>query len=236
MPRAMNRWVRRVAWRALVAVSALDCTGSRDVTARAIVPSLAGSTGASEQPIEATSPTAAALASNQLAFDLYDRLRQDEGNLVFSPVSLSLALAMALAGARNETAAQIAHVLHVSPAPGAHDGFGELIGSLNEGHAHAPSTLRIADRVWVQSGMQVQADFRTRMRDSYRAPLGEVDFGDPVGAAATVNAWAKQETFGRISHVLAPDRLTTSTRFVLASAVFFKGIWRTVPEERPGYR
>ena len=50
--------------------------------------------------------------NNAFAFDLYAKLRGEEGNLVFSPYSISTALAMTYAGARSETAAQMEKVLH----------------------------------------------------------------------------------------------------------------------------
>ena len=55
------------------------------------------------------------------ALELYQHLREQEGNLFFSPHSISLALAMAYAGARGETAAEMAQALHcllyTSPSP-----------------------------------------------------------------------------------------------------------------------
>ena len=46
------------------------------------------------------------------AFDLYQTLREEDGNLFYSPYSISLALAMTYAGARGETAQQMADTLH----------------------------------------------------------------------------------------------------------------------------
>jgi hypothetical protein len=46
------------------------------------------------------------------ALDLYQQLRQEEGNLFFSPYSISTALAMTYGGARGKTEAEMAHVLH----------------------------------------------------------------------------------------------------------------------------
>ena len=45
------------------------------------------------------------------AFDLYQALKGKEGNLFYSPYSISVALAMTYAGARNETAQQMADTL-----------------------------------------------------------------------------------------------------------------------------
>ena len=55
----------------------------------------------------------AAAAANAFAVDLYKAMRKPEGNLIFSPYSVSTALAMAYAGARGRTASQMAIVLHL---------------------------------------------------------------------------------------------------------------------------
>src|SRR5947208_16438869 len=54
---------------------------------------------------------------NAFAFDLYAKLRDQEGNLFCSPYSVSTALAMTYAGARNETASQMAKTLHLTLPP-----------------------------------------------------------------------------------------------------------------------
>ena len=52
-------------------------------------------------------------ANYTFAFDMYHNLRVSEGeNLFFSPYSISLALSMVYAGARNDTAVQIESVMH----------------------------------------------------------------------------------------------------------------------------
>ena len=55
--------------------------------------------------------TVVATANNAFACDLYGRLRMQDGNLFFSPYSISTCLAMVDAGARGSTAAQMAAVL-----------------------------------------------------------------------------------------------------------------------------
>ena len=50
--------------------------------------------------------------SNQFALDLYQQLRSEEGNLFFSPSSISTALAMTRAGAAGETEAEMAQTSH----------------------------------------------------------------------------------------------------------------------------
>ena len=52
--------------------------------------------------------------NNAFALDLYAQLKTQEGNLFLSPYSISTALAMTFAGARENTEKQMAQVLHVT--------------------------------------------------------------------------------------------------------------------------
>ena len=52
------------------------------------------------------------------AFDLYQALRIEPGNHVLSPYSISLAFAMPYAGARGDTASQMASTLHFKKRTG----------------------------------------------------------------------------------------------------------------------
>jgi serpin B len=119
-----------------------------------------------------------ALASaNQLGFDLYARLRGTPGNLVMSPASVHLALSMTYAGARGETASQMASVLHVEPSGGDLDAaYGAALRSWN---SRSPATLRVANRIFADRSVPVEESFVTLTGRRYGAPLERLDFVKP---------------------------------------------------------
>jgi serine protease inhibitor len=95
------------------------------------------------------SPDQSALtaSTNAFAIDLYGQLRKQDGNLFFSPESISTALAMAYAGARGDTASEMAATLHFTlPPDRLHPAMGALLGNLNA--AHPGYQLRVADALW----------------------------------------------------------------------------------------
>ena len=51
--------------------------------------------------------------NTEFALDLYAQLKKNDGNLFFSPYSISMAVSMAYAGARGRTEKQIADVFHL---------------------------------------------------------------------------------------------------------------------------
>src|SRR5271170_7391189 len=79
--------------------------------------------------------TAVVEGNNAFAVDLYSRLRNRGGNLFFSPASVSTALAMAYAGARGDTAAEMAQTLHFTlPTERLHPAMGALLADFNAAH------------------------------------------------------------------------------------------------------
>lgn len=164
--------------------------------------------------------------ANQLGFDLYARLRTSPGNVVMSPASVHLALSMTYAGARGETATQMASVLHVEPSGDAlHAGYGAALRSWN---ARTPATLRVANRIFADRSVPVEDAFMTLTRQRYGAPLERLDFmGAPEPSRLAINQWVEERTEERIPDLLPERSITALTRMVLANAIYFKGTWQT---------
>lgn len=100
----------------------------------------------------------AAAAINQFGFDLYEHMQQQEGNLFFSPLSISTALAMAYAGAAGQTAAEMEQVLHFDGAEDIHASFKELLASFAERTGEDPPAVPDYSRLqdWPFSGQPPQ--------------------------------------------------------------------------------
>lgn len=170
--------------------------------------------------------------NNQFALDLYNQLRTETGgNLFFSPYSLSVGMAMTYAGARTQTAAEIARVFNFSQSPGnLHPEFTTL---LNHIKTRTNSQLCIVNRLWGQSGYRFQEPFLEITRTHYDAPLTPVDFrGNTEASRQQINAWVTQETQNQIRDLIPAGILDEWTRLVLTNAVYFKGDWLfPFPEE-----
>jgi serpin B len=172
--------------------------------------------------------TAAVIAgNNQFAFDLYAQLRDRPGNLFFSPESISTALAMTYAGARGETAEQMARTLHFTlESEQLNHAFHALVQELNGGQKKRDYELRVANALWGQRGFGFLPSFLQLLQSSYGAGLREVDFsGDTEAARRTINAWVEQETQDKIKDLLKPGVIDSLTRLVLTNAIYFKGDW-----------
>jgi serpin B len=164
---------------------------------------------------------------NRFAFDLYARLKGAEGNLFLSPYSISTALAMTSAGARGETADQMAKVLCL-PESGdeVHAAYGALQGDLNAAGEKGTFELAVANRLWGQKGYGFLPDYLALVEKKYGAGLEQVDFAGATEAARqTINAWVEKQTRDKIKDLLKPGVLDAMTRLVLTNAIYFKGKW-----------
>ncbi len=180
-----------------------------------------------------TSPSAAAdraavvKGNNAFAVELYSQLRKQSGNLFFSPESISTALAMTYAGARGDTASEMAKTLHFTlPPQRLHPAMGALLSDLNA--AHNGYQLRVADALWAQQGYTFLDDFLKVTKSDYGAGFNQVDFKSAAEAARlTINNWVQQKTQNKIVNLISPGALKPDTRLVLTNAIYFKGDWQT---------
>jgi serpin B len=181
-------------------------------------------------PLAANSE-AAAEAIDAFGMDLYKTLQSQaggSGNMFLSPLSISTALAMAYAGARGETATQMADVLHLGDDPqNTAEEFGALLADLN-GAGQGDSTLSVADALWGQQGLPFLSQFLDTMQSDYGGGLKQVDFeGAPESARGMINDWVAQHTNDKITNLFGPGSIDMTTRLVLANAIYFQGDWAT---------
>jgi len=169
----------------------------------------------------------AAHGISAFGLDLYRTLAGQESNLFFSPYSLSTALAMVYAGARGETARQMAATLHYPlPQEQLHPALDALDLALSA--ANQPFTLTTANAAWAQQGYKFRPAYLDVLAANYGVGVRQVDFErDATREAArrTINDWAKERTNGKILDLITPGLLSADTRLVLTNAIYFKGDW-----------
>jgi serpin B len=166
--------------------------------------------------------------NTEFAFDVYAQLSAGQGNLFFSPYSISTALAMTYAGARGQTAEEMAKTLHLSlDQTRLHPACGNLIANLKSTEKKSGCELHIANALWGQSGYHFLPHFLDLNKQNYAAGLFEVDFaGRTEDARRTINAWVEKQTKDKIKELLKPGVLDSLTRLVLTNAIYFKSNWR----------
>ncbi len=173
------------------------------------------------------SPKEVAGDNNRFAFNLYEQLRnENDGNLFFSPFSISTAFAMCYAGADGKTADEIERVLAFGPNDlQFHDGYGRYLQAIAQPDSAAVE-LNVANRLWGDHLFEASASYLAMTRSAYGAPLQLVDFQNAHEAARSkINAWVSDQTKNRINDLLPQGSVDPTTRMVLTNAIFFKADW-----------
>ncbi len=183
--------------------------------------------------------------NTECALDLYSRLAREEGNLFFSPYSISVALAMTYAGARGETERQMAETLRFTlPQRDLHPALNLLDlelasrGEGAEGRRGEPFRLHVANALWGQTGYSCLPDFLDTLALNYGAGMRLLDFAsDPEASRTEINRWVSRQTEERIEELIPAGILNALTRLVLTNAIYFDAAWESKFEEsgtRPG--
>lgn len=173
----------------------------------------ASSMGASSAP-SATGPLVK--GNTAFALSLYRQLGAKDGNLFFSPHSVSTALAMTWAGARENTEKEMAKALHFNMAQGlVHSSFKSLSTDLADTVKNSGQTLNVANAL-ILTGGDVGSAYRSFLENTYDADIFRGDLDD-------VNLWVKKKTDGKIPKIL--DELDVNSVCVILNAISFKGLW-----------
>src|SRR5215475_3494599 len=200
----------------------------------------AGGAGPAEppQPVgKTTMNSTLASASNAFGFDLFQRLRREAANknVFFSPLSVTVALAMTYNGAAGATKNAMARTLKIEGMNHAelNTASTELLKALKS--SDPKIELAIANSLWARAGVKFNDAFLARNRQFYGAEIASLDFSDPQ-SVATINRWVNAGTKGKISQII--DRIDPQQVMFLINAVYFKGQWqkrfeKTLTKEQP---
>ncbi len=178
----------------------------------------------------------ATLVSGNSAFaaDLYQVLREENGNLFCSPYSISLALAMTYGGARGETAQQMSDALHfILSQDRLHPAFNSLDIELNQRGENAEGKdgegfrLNIVNAIWGQKDYSFLSEFLDLLAENYGAGLRVLDFVKASEQSrVTINEWVSDQTEDRIKDLIPQGAIDQLTRLVLTNAIYFNAAWQ----------
>jgi len=186
--------------------------------------------------------------NNEFAIEVYGKLRAEkEGNLFFSPYSISTALAMTYAGARSQTGIEMGEVLHFpvieekgnfkkggskeSEGIGRdvfHRIYGQVSRDLNKRGKKGNYELSVANALWGQEGYKFLEEYIELVETSYGGKLESVDFVEPKRRELSrqrINKWVEEQTNEKIKELIKKGSLDELVRLILTNAIYFKGKW-----------
>ena len=163
-------------------------------------------------------------ANNDLGMKMFSKLAAGEAgkNMMISPLSISIAMAMSTNGATDENLEEMKEVL----------GFGEMeLGNVNEQFKHLIESLVAADKdlvleiansVWMREdySLDVKAAFTDVLQEFYDAAVFTEGF-----TVENINAWVSEKTNGKIEEII--KEIGPDVVMYLINAIYFKAAWTT---------
>lgn len=189
--------------------------------------------------------------ADPFATNLYGVLAKRPGNLFFSPASARLALAMTYAGAHGPTATQMQRALELPAGKAAHEQLSAQLarwsslanpgGNAALQAANDPEmqkyyeqaleqkriALSVVNRLWLQRGAHLIADYTKLVQRDYHATVGELDFTQAEPSRHTINQWVSDATHAKIPELVPAGAINAATKLVLTNAIYFKASWQT---------
>lgn len=166
--------------------------------------------------------------NSAFAFELYQELKEEDGNIFYSPYIVSAILAMAYAGARGDTEKQMADVLHFDLAQeDLHPAFNWLDQELaSRGQGDNAFRLNIANAFWGQKDYGFLDSFLDTLSANHGAGIKILDFiAEPEESRVTINEWISEQTEEKIKDIIPPGIIDAMTRLILTNAIYFDADW-----------
>ncbi|DAA17297.1 serpin A3-8 isoform X2 [Bos indicus] len=193
-----------------------------------------------EERHKGTSVDGHSLASSNtdFAFSLYKQLalKNPNKNVIFSPLSISIALAFLSLGARGPTVTEILEGLKFNltetPEREIHQGFQHLLQMLSR-----PSNelqLSVGNTMFVQEQLKLLDKFREDALALYTSEAFSTNFKDPETAKSLINDYVKNKTRGKIVDLFKD--LDPLTKVILVNYIYFKAQWRTPFDPKQTYK
>jgi len=164
-------------------------------------------------------------ANNKFAFDLYSELDKSEnGNIFYSPYSISAALAMTYEGARGQTADEMKSVFHFPESNILRPNFAAIYNDINK--KDKPYKLSTGNALWVQQDYKFLDEYLSTVEKYYGGKAANADFvRETEKSRQTINTFIEEQTNNKIKDLIPPGILDASTVMVLTNAIYFKGTW-----------
>jgi serpin B len=166
------------------------------------------------------------ISNNLFTFDLYQSMKETTGNIFFSPYSIYNALAIAYAGAKGDTARQIAKVLHFDLQDSSlHSSLQALQKDIERCNSEN-TQLRLSNALWGQKGWPFLPGFLNLIDTHYGDCFKKVDFAQaPIVSCKEINRWVSERTQYRINEVIGPGSINEQTTMIITNSIYFKASW-----------
>lgn len=174
-------------------------------------------------------------SNNKFAFDLYFNLKDKEGNIFFSPFSISSAFLICYEGSRGNTKKEIENVFGFPPMENIRrPNFAKILNEINK--RDKKYILSSANALWVQKDYKILKEYEEIVKKYYLSEVQNVDFvKESEKSRKIINSWVFEKTHGKIKDLIPEGSIDVLTRAIITNAIYFKGKWLKKFDEKNTY-
>ena len=164
-------------------------------------------------------------ANNRFAINLYSQYKSEEGNIFFSPFSISTAMAMVYEGAEGKTAKEIKSVFGFPKYDNSRrNQYSNLLSEINK--KDKEYALKTANALWAEQDFNFLDKYLTTVEKYYGGKTTNLDFkNEPDTSRLIINNWVEDKTNNKIKDLFPEGSIHPLTRLVLTNAIYFKAEW-----------
>ncbi|KAK1168486.1 neuroserpin-like [Acipenser oxyrinchus oxyrinchus] len=164
----------------------------------------------------------------EFSVNLYHQLQSagNEENIIYSPLSIAVALGMVELGARGATLKEIRQVMGYGHLKGGDEFL--LLKNLTQSLMGDESqyVVKLANSLFLQNGVHFNENFVHMMKKYFHAEIETVDFSQSAAVADRINKWVENQTENKIHDLVSADDFSSVSRLALINAVYFRGNWK----------
>jgi serpin B len=164
------------------------------------------------------------------AWDVFEVLRKEPGNLLFSPYTIGSGLTLLYEGAEGVTANEIRSVLGIKLSPSEQtEKFSQLTRHLTSYRRDLNPDFKLVliDSLWLQTGFALLPSFSQDLPIELQDRIRRLDFARQTEAARSeINRRVLERTYGRIPDIINQDILSPNSKMVLVTGAYLKARWQ----------
>lgn len=165
-------------------------------------------------------------SNNHFAFNVYHQLNKTAENLIFSPASITSALAMTYVGARKNTSEEFRRVFNFNRDI---NEFSKDYNNLFKVYQDKEGDIQFynANSLWIQENLKLNSEFLDINKKYFLSSLHHTNFiEEPEKSRLAINRWVEDNTKNKITNFIQPSAIDHTTRLVLVNALYFIGPWK----------
>lgn len=167
-------------------------------------------------------PEVLEMTTLEKAATMIDKFNEKGENILYSPLSLDMALGLVSEGSVDETRKQLDNYLLT-------ENYNEKASKIikyTEEISDEENKFEIANSIWVDKSCSLKQSYQSVVENTFKATAKTLDIkNDPVNSAAEINEWVDNKTHGLIKEIIIPSALSSDTKSVLVNSIYFNALW-----------